>query len=304
MDCNLITIFTPTYNRAYILPQLYQSLKKQTDRNFEWVIVDDGSTDETSTLVSQWIKEAQLDIVYYRQNNQGKHIAINSGLELAKGELFFIVDSDDSLTTDAVEVIRDFWHQKGSNLYSGILSYRKFPNGKLVGTRLPENITHCKLRECCKYGSSGDKVVIYRTDVIGKFRYPKFGNEKFFGESYVFNQIDDDYDMLVMNQPIYLFDYQSDGLSQNFRNLYRNNPRGMRTSMIQSLRYQDSLKSRLKDLAHIGCLSIRLHDIKAYFLSSNVLYTLCAAPLALGLYYKIFVCKKNDVKPFLESEDK
>ena len=104
-----LTIFTPTYNRAYILPNLYESLVNQTSKDFEWVIVDDGSTDETESIVKKWIAESRICIKYIKQENQGKHIAINTGTEHADGELFFIVDSDDSLKNHAVSTISEFW---------------------------------------------------------------------------------------------------------------------------------------------------------------------------------------------------
>ena len=126
----LLSIFTPSYNRAYILPILYKSLVGQTDNNFEWVIVDDGSSDNTEELVNEWIAENKIHIVYYKQENQGKHIAINSGVKRASGELFFIVDSDDSLTPDAVQQVRGFWIEKAPVVgISGIISYRQFPDG-------------------------------------------------------------------------------------------------------------------------------------------------------------------------------
>lgn len=305
MKCDLLTIFTPTYNRAYILSSLYLSLTRQNDKHFEWIIVDDGSTDNTSALVREWMALGNIDIVYKYQPNQGKHIAINTGLELAHGELFFIVDSDDNLTLDAVEQVRKFWNAaKDIKNISGILSYRQFPNGKLVGTKLPKNVSFCKLRDCeRKYGSVGDKVVIYRTDVISRFRYPQFRGERFLGESFVFNQIDDQYDMLVMDARIYNFDYQKDGLSQDFRKLYRENPKGMRLSMMQAMNYQDGIKYRLKTLAHVGCLSIYLHDMSSYFSFAQFPLVIIALPLALVLYFRIFIQKKSDVKPFLGSEN-
>lgn len=305
MKCNLLTIFTPTYNRAYILPKLYESLTNQSDENFEWLVVDDGSTDNTEVLIKEWQSENKISINYIRQENQGKHIAINTGLGNASGELFFIVDSDDNLTYDAVYTVRSFWNNRDDNeLYSGIISYRVFPDGRLVGTRLPIGLSHCKLRDCMPvYGSTGDKVVIYRTDIFGKFRYPKFEGEKFFGESYVFNQIDDMYDMLILDAGIYRFDYQKDGLSQDFRKLYRNNPIGMRTSMIQSLKYSTGLKGEIKTLAHVGCLSIHLKQMKPYFSSSPLHLSIPTLPLAIALYVKVFLLKASDVKPFEKSEN-
>lgn len=302
----LLTIFTPAYNRAYILPNLYNSLLAQTDSCFEWVIVDDGSSDNTEELVNSWIKENKIHIVYKKQSNQGKHIAINTGLTLAKGELFFIVDSDDDLTPDAVEIVRHFWNSNRPGMdISGILSYRQFHDGRLVGTTLPIGLSRCKLRETgSKYGSTGDKVVIYRTEVMKKYPYPQFEGERFLGESVVFNQIDDEYDMLVMNSRIYNFDYQEDGLSQDFRKLYRNNPNGFLLQFEQSLKYADGFKARIKTTAHIACLCWHLNKIKYYFSNKSLLLRVLAFPLGLMLNYKIFVLKTSDVKPFVESENK
>lgn len=306
MKCQHITIFTPSYNRAYILPKLYESLVNQTDKCFEWLIVDDGSSDGTDELVNDWLGDRKINIRYFRQENQGKHIAINTGLDNAHGELFFIVDSDDYLTLDAIEIIRNFWNNNIDNeLYSGIISYRVFPDDRLVGTKLPKGLKHCKLRDCNSlYGSTGDKVVIYRTDIFGRFRYPKFKEERFFGESYVFNQIDDMYDMLILDAGVYRFDYQTDGLSQDFRKLYRDNPVGMRTSMIQSLKYSVGFKAKIKTLAHIGCLSLYLKQMSKYFASAPIYLSVPALPFSIILYIKIFLLKISDVKPFEESETK
>lgn len=298
---NLLTIFTPSYNRAYILPKLYESLKRQTDKRFEWVIVDDGSVDDTESLVNGWINESLININYQKQQNQGKHIAINTGVEMANGELFFIVDSDDQLTLNAVEKVFIFWnsHKTDENI-SGILSYRQFPDGKRVGSALPSYVKQCKLRESSsKYGSIGDKVVIYRTELFRKFKFPKFANECFLGESYVYNQIDDIADMLVMNEMIYIFDYQLDGLSQNFRNLYRKSPLGFQAMFIQGQKYCPDWKSALKNKAHICCLAIHNHNLLKVISHCGLSFVL-AFPIGLLLYLKIFIMKISDVKPFME----
>lgn len=306
MKCNLLTIFTPSYNRAYILPKLYESLLTQKDANFEWVIVDDGSVDDTEKLVDSWLKENRIRIAYKKQKNQGKHIAINTGVAMAKGELFFIVDSDDKLTHDAVYMVRRFWELNvNDNNIAGIISYRVFPNGCLVGTKMPESVSKCKLRETRSvYGSTGDKVVIYRTEIMKEHPYPQFESERFFGESYVFNQIDDKYDMAFMHQGIYIFDYQTDGLSQDFRKLYRNNPKGMRFSMQNDIRYQNGFIAKLKTVSHVACLSMYLGDLKTYLRNVPFLYIIPGFLLGLALYHRIFVRKVSDVKPFVESENK
>ena len=295
-----ITVFTPSYNRAYILPQLYNSLARQTSGDFEWVVVDDGSTDNTSELLSQWEKSASFTIKWQTQPNQGKHIAINTGVLMASGELFFIVDSDDYLTNDAIEKVIGFWdsEERGNDI-SGIIGYRSFSASKLVGTPLPPDIKRCKLHETgMKYRSTGDKVVIYRTSILRRFPFPKFGNERFLGESYVFNQIDDEYDMVVMNDRVYMFQYQNDGLSQDFRKLYRNNPMGFLASTVQNLKYADTAKSRVKLQAHIQCLAMRTSSFRAWLRSFFSPTGILAVLPSIYLYYKIFIQKVSDVKPY------
>lgn len=297
----MITIFTPTHNRAYILETLYDSLTRQTKKDFEWVIVDDGSVDGTEKMVKSWMNEKKVLIVYKKQKNQGKHVAINEGVKLARGELFFIVDSDDYLTDDAIEKISYHWRKygHGKKNVSGILSYRKFHSGKIVGKCLPENVRYCTLRESQrKYGATGDKVVIYRTNILKKYPFPQFENERFLGESYVFNQIDDNYTMTVMHDAIYWFAYQKDGLSQNFRELYRNNPNGFYLLFEQDFKYQNNILGRIKCGAHLDSLSLRLKKIP--FKNPGKGYRIMAFPLGVYLYIRIFILKLSDVKPYTE----
>lgn len=295
-----VTVFTPSYNRAYILSQLYNSLSIQTSNDFEWVVVDDGSSDNTSDLLSTWEKNAKFPIKWQTQPNQGKHIAINKGVSMASGELFFIVDSDDYLTRDAIEKVIRFWESeyRGCNI-SGIIGYRSFETDKLVGTPLPQNIKQCKLRDTSrKYHSFGDKVVIYRTSILRSFPFPKFGDERFLSESYVFNQIDDIYDMVVMTDRVYMFQYQNDGLSQDFRKLYRNNPKGFLASFIQHLKYEDRIKVKIKLQAHIQCLAIHTKNFRIWLRSFCSVTGILASLPSYYLYYRIFIQKKSDVKPY------
>lgn len=301
----MVTVFTPTYNRAYILENLYVSLLNQTSKDFEWVIIDDGSSDGTEQLVKEWIDARKITITYKQQKNQGKHIAINTGVKIANGELFFIVDSDDSLEKEAIEKINSHWKKYGAGKeeISGILSYRKFHDGKIVGNRLPESVKYCTLRDSyLRYGSIGDKVVVYRTDILRKYPYPMFKGEKFLGESYVFNQIDDNYSMSVMNATIYWFGYQKDGLSQDFRKLYRENPNGFYLLYEQGAKYQKGFKARLKNGAHLDALSIRLK--KSILKQPSTMYRILALPFGIYLYIKIFVLKLSDVKPYVNGESK
>lgn len=300
-----LTIFTPTYNRAYIIHQLYQSLLRQSSTDFEWVVVDDGSTDETSELLHAWKAEGRVQISYIQQENQGKHVAINSGVALAKGELFFIVDSDDYLTDDAVEKVLTFWPKvRDDATISGMLGYRIFSKGKLVGNKLPDNISRCKLRDAyLLYGSKGDKVVIYRTDIMRRFPYPQFQGEKFLGEQYVFDQIDDLYDMAVLKDYVYLFAYRHDGLSQNFRKLYVNNPQGFLACFLQSFKYLRTTKQKIKTYSHILCLSLKVGGITLYARRIFSRFGFIAALPALYLYMTIFILRRENVKPYIETQE-
>lgn len=292
-----ITVFTPSYNRAYILPKLYVSLCNQTCKDFEWVVVNDGSSDNTEDLLKHWDSEKRIPMKWITQKNQGKHIAINTGVSIASGELFFIVDSDDTLDQNAIETLINHWLSISNDAsLSGVISYRKFPNGAIVGNKLPARVNRCKLRDCNKlYGSYGDKVVAYRTSILKLHPYPKYGNERFLGESYLFNIIDDAYDMSVLDATFYRFDYQKDGLSQNFRSLYRKNPRGFLALYEQEYKYCRAW-SRVKILSHVVCLCLRLHVIPK--LSFNILDMIVALPVGIILYIKIFALKANDVKPY------
>ena len=300
-----LTIFTPTFNRAYILGTLYESLKKQTSRAFEWVIVDDGSTDDTEALVKGWIAEGKVDIIYRKQPNQGKHIAINEGAKIATGDLFFTVDSDDFISEDATEKILDHWekHGAGREDVSGIISYKRLRDGRFSGKLMPSEVQYCTLREASrKFDSRGDKVVIHRTDILRRYPYPQFEGEKFLGESYVYNQIDDQYKMSVLNDAIYWFEYRNDGLSCDFRRLYRNNPRGFYLIFAQNTKYLTSAAEKLKNAAHLDALAMRIG--RRVIDGPNRFWRILALPLGVFMYLKIFVFKVSDVKLYLHGTKK
>ncbi|MBQ9395808.1 MAG: glycosyltransferase family 2 protein [Proteobacteria bacterium] len=296
MNSPFLTIFTPTYNRGYILGNLYSSLLRQTCSDFEWVVVDDGSDDNTQQLVATWINENKISIVYEKQLNQGKHVAVNHGVKIASGELFYIVDSDDYLPDDTIEKIKYCWidYPLPKDKISGIIGNKQNFSGQIVGTppKINSQWFHCRFRDLTlQYGASGDKAVIYLTDILKRFPYPQFPGEKFMGESYVFNQIDDLYEMLFLNEPIYCCEYREDGLSQNFRKLYRNNPQGFKLLFEQSLRYKTTLKAKFKTMGHIVCLKIRLRQLSYRDFLNPI-------SMAIGLYFffKIFILKSSDVK--------
>ena len=223
-----ITVFTPTYNRGYIIEKLYDSLKRQTCKDFEWLVVDDGSEDNTEELFAGWMAEDNgFPIRYYKKENGGKHRAINYALDLAEGELFFTVDSDDYLTEDAVEKVIGwegelskeekycaFAGNMGTSASDG--TNNVFDGGCLDGTLLD------------RYGKvNGERALVFYTDIHRRYKYPEYDGEKFMTEAVVWNRMSaDGYKCRYYNDIIWIYEYQADGLTKTGSALFANNPRG------------------------------------------------------------------------------
>ncbi len=231
----LLTIFTPTYNRAYTLPKLFDSLKSQTSKDFEWLIVDDGSTDETEMLIRDYRLQAAdcsqqkqgFEIRYFKQENGGKHRAINRGLEEAKGELFFIVDSDDRLTEYAVEwIIKNAALIMEDSKYAGLSGLRIRPDGVKIGggddfgtidaTALDiRNVHHVK----------GDLAEVFKTEIFRKYPFPDIKGEKFCSEGLIWGRMaGDGLKIRYIYKGIYVCEYLNDGLTEARFRLRRDNP--------------------------------------------------------------------------------
>lgn len=219
----MITIFTPTYNRAYILPKLYESLKRQTIKDFEWIIVDDGSTDNTEQIVEYWVNtEKEFCIVYKKQSNSGKHVAINTGVSMASFEWFFIVDSDDYITDDAIENIEKWILTDLDEQYAGVSGTKCFNNMKNVGQdiKFSSDYVDCKNNERSRYGLVGDKAEVYRTSILKKYPFPHFPGEKFLSECAVWDRIAiDGYKIRWFNHPLMVIEYLDDGLTSKINKL-------------------------------------------------------------------------------------
>lgn len=212
-----LTIFTPTFNRAYRLPALYESLKKQTVQDFEWLVVDDGSQDETSALFEQWIKETAFSVRYISQNNGGKHRAINYGVKEAHGKLFFIVDSDDWLTPDAVEkVLNNYEKVSNQPNFAGICGMKAYSNEERVGGNKSFETYACSLFDFrYKYNIYGDLAEVYLTEILARYPFPDVDGEVFCPEALVWHKIAKKYKLLFFNENIYICEYLPDGLTVN-----------------------------------------------------------------------------------------
>lgn len=230
-----ITVFTPTYNRAYIISNLYFSLKRQSFRDFEWLVIDDGSTDETESLFEQWsCQENDFSIRYYKQKNGGKCRAINRALVLAEGEVFFTVDSDDYLTDDAlIKVNRWFEDIAGEEQLAGIVANRGDSSSHTENYCFSEPYLDKSLLDIYSFKRNGKRVFdgerafVFYTDFHRKYLYPEFENETFMTEAVTWNRMaNDGYKMRFYNDIIWVYEYKDDGLTKAGSKMFLNNPRG------------------------------------------------------------------------------
>lgn len=212
----LITVFTPTYNRAHLLGRVYESLCAQQFTDFEWVIVDDGSTDGTASLVQGFIAERRIDIKYLSQANGGKHRAINHGVSQARGELFFIVDSDDSLPADSLQSIASEWAAVSDSAVGGVAGLDATPAGQTIGCGLPSDAIECNSIDIrLRHHVTGDMAEVFTTSVMREFPFPEIEGERFCPEALVWNRIAWKYKLRYFNKVIYIAEYQPDGLTDN-----------------------------------------------------------------------------------------
>ncbi|MFQ8892574.1 MAG: glycosyltransferase family A protein [Clostridium sp.] len=247
----LVTIFTPTYNRAELLKRLYESLKEQSDKDFEWIIVDDGSKDNTKEVVQGFIKEKIIPIKYLKKENEGKHIAINVGCDMAEGELFFIVDSDDYIPKEAIEEVKRDWKKYRNNTgIAGLVYLKAWKNGNLMGRKFEKDeFISNHVKEYNKGGVWGEKLKILRTEIFRKNKFPKYENEKYVGEHVLWIEVSRKYDLVYINKVLYIAEYLEDGLTMAGRKLRIENPLGgikgaqvlMQKDMCLKLRIKNNL---------------------------------------------------------------
>ena len=222
----MITVLTPTYNRASLLINLYQSLIKQDFDDFEWVIVDDGSVDATTDIVDQFIQERQIAITYIKQANGGKHRALNRGVKEAKGELVLIVDSDDSLPNKSLSIIYSHYLDiKDNSSIGGVCGLMAHHDGTIIGERkISSSMNLSSIEMRYKYGFVGDVCEVFKTDVLREFPFPEIENEKFCPEALVWNRIATKYKLHYFNEVIYYRDYLDGGLTSKIVRIRMNSP--------------------------------------------------------------------------------
>jgi glycosyltransferase involved in cell wall biosynthesis len=285
MSNPILTVFTPAFNRRHTLPRTYESLLRQSCKDFIWLIVDDGSSDGTGNMVAEWINEGKMDIKYIYQDNQGMHGAHNTAYRNIETELNVCIDSDDYMPEDAVEKIISSWRERGSEEYAGIIGLDVDTNGKLIGTGFPEGMEMTTLSGFYDNGGRGDKKLVYRTEVIKKYpEYPIFEGEKYFGLAYKYHLIDQDYKLLVLNEPLVIVDYQPDGSSYGMFRQYWNNPNGFMFFRKSEMRMQKSVSSRFRSCIHYVSHCIRAGKRNEFFSNSHPVLTFIALPFGAALY--------------------
>lgn len=243
-----LTILTPTYNRAYILPKLYESLTKQTNLQFTWLVVDDGSSDNTKELIQKFIKEEKIKIVYIKQENGGKHRALNMGAKAVTTDAVFIVDSDDYLTSDAVETILDSWNIVEENKLIGITFLRGYSETEVIGEEYPENYLIKNFNEVrYNMGIKGDKAEVLDAQIMKASPFPDIPNERFMSEGVAWKKMAKKGDSLFINKIIYITEYLEDGYTSSGRMLLINNPLGAMLNAKMAMTDEFILKVRLRN---------------------------------------------------------
>ncbi|MEK4262245.1 MULTISPECIES: glycosyltransferase family A protein [Paenibacillus] len=255
-------VVTPTYNRAYTLDKCYESLKRQTYKSFIWMIVDDGSTDNTEKLVEQWISEKKIEIRYFRKKNGGKASALNFSLDRVNtktSDYIVCLDSDDTFADNALEIAENQLSQiKKKSKYCGMVALRTSPNGEVLGGKqIPDRIKETTLSEICnELNIRSELICFYKTEVICQYRFPEIDGEKFISPAYIQYEVSKTYKYIVSQNVICYCEYLSDGLTKNKREVIKNNPRGYTLVKRQSFEQAKNFKSKSKHcLMYIaGCI--------------------------------------------------
>lgn len=286
-----LTVFTPAFNRVHTLPRTYESLKRQKNKDFIWLIVDDGSVDGTADLVNEWQKEQKdFEIRYIYKENGGMHTAHNTAYENIDTELNVCIDSDDCIAENAVEIIWTAWQTVKNMGYAGLIGLDADFSGNIIGKGFPENMKETTLMGYYASGGFGDKKLVYRTDVIKKYpSYPVFDGEKYVALAYKYRLIDQDYKLLVVPEVLCNVEYQADGSSGTMWKQYLKNPKGFAFWRKICMQYPESRKRKVLDCIHY-CSSSMIARNKGYIKESPCKFmTVMCTPLGWILTKYIYI---------------
>lgn len=286
-----LTVFTPAYNRAHTITRTYESMLRQDCKDFIWMVVDDGSTDNTAELIRQWQKNDNgFEIIYIYKENGGMHTAHNTAYENITTELNTCIDSDDMLAEGAVRHIVDLWNKKKNEKYAGLIGLDADMNtGKIIGTGFPKGMDETTLCGFYDAGGVGDKKLVYRTDIMKSLPpYPVFDNEKYLSLGYKYQLCDQKYKLITTNQVLCEVEYQADGSSMNMYRQYYTNPKSFAFVRKENMKNIHSFKRNFIDCTHYVSSSIFSKNRHFISESPKKLMTIAAIPggVALNIYIK------------------
>ncbi len=288
-----LTIFTPAFNRAHTLPRAFEALKKQSDKRFVWLIVDDGSTDNTKEVVEAFQKEdCGFEIKYVYKKNGGMHTAHNLAYKIIETELNTCIDSDDMLGEEAVKKILDFWDENGSENYAGIVGLDSDFDGNVLGKGFPEGLKKTTLSGYYDNGGSGDKKLVLRTAVVKKYPpYPEYEGEKLVPLGTLYTLIDQDYELLVLDEKLCLVEYQPDGSGASIIRQYQQSPKGFLYSRIVAMSNSKNKKKTM--MAAIHYVSSCIFAKEKHFLKKSPKKLLTILMIPFGVLLNIYIRLKN-----------
>lgn len=279
----VMTVITPTYNRAHLLDRVYQSLLDQTDHSFEWIIIDDGSTDDTVQVVTPWIAEAPFSITYVKQDNQGKPAAFNHAVRLAKGSVLACLDSDDWFPEDAVKnhiALIDIYGDRPE--ICGVVGININSDGVVVGSEFPKEGMIASKQSLSRI-APGDKSNAFKTEVLKKFPFPIFHEEKFIAESAIYNRMfESGYRFASTNKVLKMVEYQLGGLSDSALSIRINSLNG--TILYYSEMSLMDFSSFLIVRSKANLVRYTLHKLNPLTFCFRAFLFLLALPIGVYLY--------------------
>lgn len=288
-----LTVYTPTFNRAYCLGQLYDSLVSQQNKDFKWLIIDDGSSDNTKSLVDSWIAEGKVEIEYHYKPNGGMHTAHNAAYERLETEINMCIDSDDMVSADAIERILDFWSSHRADGIGGIYALDEDKHGKIIGQPFPDDLKSFQGWGCKVIIDdngkvipvSGDKKFISVTKILKSYPpIPVFEGEKYYSLYYKQHFIERDFRILILNEPVCVVEYMPDGSSVQMYRQYVRNPKGFKHLRELMMDMAPVFKIRFTQAIHYINACLILGQWNFFKGRKNWLMVLAAIPFGVALH--------------------
>lgn len=286
-----ITVVTPTYNRAYTLERCYKSLCNQTNKNFIWLIIDDGSEDNTEEIIQKYRKDNIINIKYIKKNNGGKASALNKSMGFIQTKYCACLDSDEYFSNDAIEIaLEELDKIKNKDNVCGIIALRRDKTGKVLGGKeIPEKVEYIKYVDINnKYNIRSEVICFYKTEILKNYKFPEFEGEKFVSPAYIQHEISRKYMYKVFRNPIIFCEYLEDGLTKNKVKVIRKNPQGYIIVIRQAFELSSKITKKIKHGIMYGAASILIKDKTFVRNSPHKLLSILLYPVSYIAYVKRF----------------